>query len=176
MRAVMQAKAGDHEGLRYLYLTYADSVYGYVCSIVRDEHEAEDVTQHVFAKLITALQRYEQRSMPFSAWILRVAHNVAIDHVRAKRGIPCEYVPQEHWEADDQAFDRLSSLRVALSEVPEDQRRVLLMRHVLGLSPLEIATRLGKSENAVNGLHHRGRRSMQEALRRLGMEPATAAA
>ena len=59
--------------MRMLYLRYADNVYGYVCSIVRDEHEAEDVTQQVFAKLMTAIARYEPRSVPFSAWILRIS-------------------------------------------------------------------------------------------------------
>ena len=90
--AVARAKDGDADALRFLYLRYADNVYGYVCSIVRDEHEAEDVTQHIFAKLLTALARYEPRVVPFSAWILRVAHNAAIDHVRARRPVPFEEV------------------------------------------------------------------------------------
>src|SRR3712207_5099413 len=83
--AAVRAKAGDQDALRFLYLRYADNVYGYVCSIVRDEHDAEDVTQQVFAKLSGALGRYEPRAVPFSAWILRVAHNAAIDFVRARR-------------------------------------------------------------------------------------------
>src|SRR5215204_4737052 len=74
--AVALAKAGDQEALRFLYLRYADNVYGYVRGIVRDDHEAEDVTQHVFAKLMTILPKYERRSVPFAAWILRVARNV----------------------------------------------------------------------------------------------------
>src|ERR687883_523103 len=90
--AVAHAKKGDADALRFLYLRYADNVYGYICSIVRDEHEAEDVTQHIFAKLLTALDRYEPRVVPFSAWILRVAHNAAIDHMRARRPVPCEEV------------------------------------------------------------------------------------
>src|SRR3712207_5827029 len=88
--AAIRAKTGDQDALRFLYLRYADNVFGYVCSIVRDEHDAEDVTQQVFAKMTTALGRYEPRAVPFSAWILRVAHNAAIDHVRARRAIPCE--------------------------------------------------------------------------------------
>src|SRR3954453_23104165 len=60
--AVARAKAGDQDALRFLYLRFADNVYGYVCSIVRDEHDAEDVTQQVFAKLPAALGRYEPRA------------------------------------------------------------------------------------------------------------------
>src|SRR6266542_5398541 len=71
LRAVARAKTGDREALRYLYVRYADNVYGYVLSIVRDQHDAEDVTQHVFGKLMTAIVKYEPRGVPFSAWILR---------------------------------------------------------------------------------------------------------
>src|SRR3954452_5511691 len=53
LSAVVGAKAGDADAIRFLYLRYADNVYGYVCSIVRDEHEGEDVTQQIFAKLLT---------------------------------------------------------------------------------------------------------------------------
>ena len=88
--AVARAKDGDADALRFLYLRYADNVYGYVCSIVRDEHEAEDITQHIFAKLLTSLERYEPRVVPFSAWVLRVAHNAAIDHMRSRRPVPHE--------------------------------------------------------------------------------------
>src|SRR3954463_1258182 len=88
LAAVVRAKQGCDDAMRLLYLRYADNVYGYVCSIVRDEHEAEDVTQQIFAKLLTALPKDEPRGVPFSAWILRVAHNAAIDHVRARREVP----------------------------------------------------------------------------------------
>src|SRR5690242_429579 len=90
--AVARAKEGDREAIRFLYLRYADNVFGYVRSIVHDEYEAEDVTQHVFAKLILVIGKYEQRSVPFTAWMLRLARNVAIDHVRRRRAIPCEEV------------------------------------------------------------------------------------
>src|SRR4051794_21376215 len=72
-RAIAQAKAGDSEGLHYLYVRYADDVLRFVASFVRDHHEAEDITQNVFAKLMTAIKKYEQREVPFDAWILRVA-------------------------------------------------------------------------------------------------------
>ena len=86
--AAIRAKAGDQDALRFLYLRYSDNVYGYICSIMRDEHDAEDVTQQVFAKLTSALGRYEPRAVSFSAWILRVSHNAAIDSVRACRAVP----------------------------------------------------------------------------------------
>src|SRR5437660_7722913 len=65
--AVARAKEGDHEALRYLYVSYSNNIYGYVRSIVRDDHEAEDVTQQVFAKLMTTLPKYDDRGTPFFA-------------------------------------------------------------------------------------------------------------
>src|ERR1700739_2349694 len=90
--AVARAKEGDREALRFLYVSYSHNIYGYVRSIVRDDHEAEDVTQHVFAKLMTTLVKYDDRGVPFFAWLLRLARNVAIDHLRSNRLTPTEKV------------------------------------------------------------------------------------
>jgi hypothetical protein len=88
-QAIRRAQEGDREALGFLYSRYADSVYGYVRSIVHDAQEAEDVTQQVFAKLIHVIGKYEEREVPFFTWILRVARNLAFDHLRRQRTIPC---------------------------------------------------------------------------------------
>jgi RNA polymerase sigma-70 factor, ECF subfamily len=164
--AVARAKDGDADALRFLYLRYADNVYGYVCSIVRDEFEAEDVTQQIFAKLMTALPRYEARVVPFSAWILRVAHNAAIDHVRARRPVPLEEVHPPDSVGDDGAGsrERFADLRLALDALPAEQRDVIVLRFLVGLTPREIAERMGRSEDAVHGLQHRGRRRLRSEM------------
>jgi RNA polymerase sigma-70 factor, ECF subfamily len=162
--AAARAKEGDGDALRFLYLSYADNVYGYVCSIVRDEYEAEDVTQHIFAKLTTALRHYEPRLVPFSAWILRVAHNAAIDHVRARRPVPIAEVAPPDAEHDETGRERFADLRVALDSLPREQRDVLMLRFLVGLSPREVAERLGRSEDAVHGLQHRGRRRLRSEM------------
>jgi RNA polymerase sigma-70 factor (ECF subfamily) len=61
----------------------------------------------------------------------------------------------------------------ALAALPEDQRTVVVLRHLVGLTPGEIAERLGRSENSIHGLHHRGRRAAQQELRRLECGPVT---
>jgi RNA polymerase sigma-70 factor, ECF subfamily len=174
MRAIARAKTGDMDALHYLYVRYADSVQGYVRSIVGDHHEAEDVTQNVFAKLMTAIRKYEQRNVPFSAWILRVARNAALDHVRARRLVPCEEVRASEEGHEEAGFDRVQSLREALERLPAEQREVLVLRHVAGLSPGEIANRLEKTEGSIHGLHHRGRGALREALEELEAAPVTA--
>jgi RNA polymerase sigma-70 factor (ECF subfamily) len=172
-QAVVRAKQGDREALRFLYVHYADHVYGYVSSIVRDEYEAEDVTQHVFAKLMTVLPKYEPRQVPFSAWILRVARNVAVDHLRQRRPVPCEEVRElEVREEDDETTRHRSlGLRDALASLPEDQRQVVVMRHLIGLTPGEIAGRLGRTEPSIHGLHHRGRGALRSALAEMECGP-----
>ena len=172
-RAVAAAQRGDHDAQRFLYLRFADHVYGYVRAIIRDDHEAEDVTQLVFAKLLRVLDRYEPAGVPFSRWLLRLAHNAAVDHLRAVRTVPVAEVRPVEEPDDDDAGERLRSLRLALEAVPDDQRQVLVLHHVAGLSAPEIAERLGRTPSSVHSLHHRGRRTLRAALVELGAGPVT---
>jgi len=172
--AVECAQAGDSEGLHFLYVRFAPDVQRFVNSLVKDHHEAEDITQNVFAKLMTAIKKYEQREVPFVAWIMRVARNAALDHMRARRAIPAEEVRIADSGQAQTGLERGRDLRHALEMLPEDQREVLILRHIAGLSPVEIAATLKKSESSVHGLHHRGRRSLQEKLSELGAAPVVA--
>jgi RNA polymerase sigma-70 factor (ECF subfamily) len=173
-RAVIALKQGERSALHFLYVRYSDDVRGFVGSIVRDEYDAEDITHYVFAKLITAIHRYEPREVPFAAWILRVSRNAALDHLRARRQIPFEEVRTCNEGHEQVGFDRSQSLREAFRRLPHDQREVLVLRHIAGLSPSEIARRIGKTESSVHGLHHRGRSALQDALRELDAVPVIA--
>jgi len=171
--AIARAKEGDRDALRLLYVRYSDNVYGYLRSIVRDDQEAEDLTQQVFLKLITVIVKYEDHGVPFSGWLLRLARNVALDHLRRRRPTPTEDVLGRDSHADEGAHQHAQDLHDALASLPEEQRSVMVMRHVVGLSPPEIAERMGRSESSIHGLHHRGRRALQQELTRLGAAPAT---
>jgi RNA polymerase sigma-70 factor (ECF subfamily) len=173
-QAIERAKAGDSEGLHFLYVRYAPDVQRYIASFVRDQHEAEDITQNVFAKLMTAIRKYEQRDVPFAAWIMRVSRNAALDHMRSRRAVPTEEVRVTDDNHAQTSTDLSRDLRRALEDLPEDQREVLILRHIAGLSPLEIAATLQKSESSVHGLHHRGRRALQTNLTELGAAPVVA--
>ena len=175
-KAVARAKAGDMSAIHFLYVRFADDVFGYVKSIVHDSHEAEDITQNVFAKLSTAIRKYEPRQVPFTAWILRVARNAAVDNLRARRQIPFEEVRTDDDGHDQLGFERSQSLRDALWRLPDEQREVLVLRHLVGLTPLEIAGRLGKTEGSIHGLHHRGRSALQLALLEMAAGPVVASA
>lgn len=175
-KAVVAAQAGDMDAIRFLYLRYKDNVYGYVLSIVREPHEAEDATQQVFMKLISAIHRYQPRAVPFTAWILRVARNIAIDHLRQRRAVPCEEVFEPTRLLDDAGREYRWGLELALDTLPKEQRDVVVLRHLVGLSPGEIAERLERTESSIHGLHHRGRVALRRELADLDCAPAAKAA
>ena len=175
-RAIAATKAGDTSALHFLYVRFADDVRTYVQSVVGNPHDAEDITQNVFAKLMRAIRKYEQREVPFAAWILRVARNAALDHLRARRLVPCEEVRTSDEGYEQVGFERSQLLRAALERLPEEQREVLVLRHIAGLSPGEIAKRLQKSEGSIHGLHHRGRGALRAALIELDAVPVVAVA
>jgi RNA polymerase sigma-70 factor (ECF subfamily) len=174
-RIVLAARAGDRDAMRQLYVLHVAAVHAHVLRIVGDVNDADDVTQQVFAKLLTGLDRYRPGEAPFVGWVLRVAHNAAIDHVRRVRAVPCEEVEEAEARDDRRAEEARSSLQAALASLPRDQRDVLLLTHLVGLSPREIADLLGRSVRSVHGLHYRGRAAARLALNDLGSAPIVAA-
>jgi RNA polymerase sigma-70 factor (ECF subfamily) len=183
-RVVRSAQYGNRDALAFLYARYADDICAYLVSLVGDEHEAEDLTQQVFAKLMRVIGKYQARpDVPFRGWLMRVARNIAFDHMRGQRAVPYAEVRTASEEASGTVGAGSSStgaaewsreLREALAALPEDQREVLVLRHLAGLSPGEIALRTGRSEGSIHGLHHRGRRALQADLRSRGLAPVTA--
>jgi RNA polymerase sigma-70 factor (ECF subfamily) len=172
-QAIARAQEGDCTATEYCYVRFAGEVHRYVRSIVRDAHDAEDVTQNVFMKLFGCLESYDESRAPFSAWLLRIARNAALDHLRQRRAVPCDELAARRSAVTKQDPDASATLRDAFETLPDQQRLVLFLRHVLGLSPDEIAHELGRTPASVNGLQHRGRSALKAALRRAEMTPAT---
>ena len=116
-RAIEREAAG-RGALRFLYVRFADDVCNYIQTIVGDRHAAEDITQTLFSQLLRKMQHYESREVPFKGWLLRVAHNAAVDHVRARRMIPFEEVRDRDVRFDETGIERGRSLRQALERLP----------------------------------------------------------
>src|SRR4051794_10195928 len=131
--ATERARNGDDDALRLIYLLYADNVFGYVVAIVHDDHDAEDITSEVFARLPRALTHYKVSATPFAAWLLRVARNAALDHLRAQRSVPLAEVHATGETAELHARERLEGLTAAFAALPDDQRQGMLLR--LGARP-----------------------------------------
>jgi RNA polymerase sigma-70 factor (ECF subfamily) len=172
--AVARVKEGDRTALRFLYLRYGEDVRRYVNSIVRNYHDAEDVTQSVFLKLMSVIQAYQPRAVPFAAWLLRVARNAALDSLRAKRALPSDDIRIVDEGQDYAALEQRESLKRALARLPHEQREVLVLRYVAGLPPREIADLLHKTHSSIHGLQHRGRRALKAALEEMEATPVTA--
>jgi RNA polymerase sigma-70 factor (ECF subfamily) len=156
-----------------LYARYSRGIYGYIRSIVGDAHEAEDITQQVFLKLMTAGTASNPAPTHFSAWLLRVARNAALDSLR--RTSRTLVLDPQTWAPAGVAPDEETrrSLEEALALLSRGQRDVLLLRDLLGLTPHEAAELLGKSDGAVHMLHHRARRAVQAELTGCGSAPST---
>jgi RNA polymerase sigma-70 factor (ECF subfamily) len=169
--AITGAREADEDALRLLYLLYADDVYSVVLGVLRHPHDAEDVTSEVFARLPRALARYSPGTAPFAAWLRRVARNAALDHIRGQRAVPVAEVYAADAVTEDPRPERLDALRSALKTLPTDQRRVVLLRFVAGLTPAEVAHELGRSEDAVHALQHRARRRLSSDLAAMGASP-----
>src|SRR5258707_15236317 len=94
-RLVGLAQNGDREALEALYLLHFDRIYSYLHLSVGNRHDAEDLTTQTFLKMLEAIGRFRWQSAPFSAWLFRIAHNLAMDHFRAsRRWQPEEEVPE----------------------------------------------------------------------------------
>ncbi len=173
-RLVALATEGDEEALQLLCARYSPRVYSFLLPIIRDQHETEDVTQLVFIRLLAKLHLYRPGQASFESWLMKVARNVALDHLRRRRAIPSEMV--ERGEAGGAAGAGLArSLLDAIDSLPADQRSVVILRHVVGLSPGEIATRLGRTEPSVHGLHNRARSALRAKLCELDCLPSVSA-
>ena len=168
---VDRAQKGDREALEELYLIHFDRIYSYLHVSVGNRHEAEDLTTQTFLKMLESIGKFRWRSAPFSAWLFRIAHNLAMDHFRAsRRWQPEEEVPEpEPDEATSaeagalQSIGRKSMLEL-IEELSPEQQQVLTLKFLFNFANAEAATILGKSEGAIKSLQHRALASLQKQI------------
>jgi RNA polymerase sigma-70 factor (ECF subfamily) len=158
---VRAAKSGDASAFGELYERYRDAIYRYCLSRTGTAHDAEDLTSDVFVKALHSLDRYQERGLPFVAFLYRIARNAAIDRSRTLKQplsvdeLVIEPASRQNVEAEATlAVDR-SILIAALTKLKKDHRDVIVMRFIEGYSALEVAAALGKTEGAVRTLQHR---------------------
>jgi RNA polymerase sigma-70 factor (ECF subfamily) len=170
-RLVERGQQGDRDALEELYLVHFDRIYSYLHMSVGNRHDAEDLTTQTFLKMLESIGKFRFRSAPFSAWLFRIAHNLAMDHFRAaRRWQPEEEVPeppgQEELSAEDEAMHSIgrASMLELIDELSPEQRQVLTLKFVFNFGNGEVATILGKTEGAVKSLQHRALVSLQKQL------------
>ena len=170
-KLVERAQAGDRDALEELYLLHFDRIYSYLHMSVGNRHDAEDLTTQTFLKMLESIKRFRWQSVPFSAWLFRIAHNLAMDHFRANRRVqPEEDVPEPHGSEQVSAeFEAMRSIgRQSMMEMIEglspEQQQVLTLKFVFSFGNAEVASILGKTEGAVKSLQHRALASLQKQL------------
>ena len=168
---VERAQAGDRAALEELYLIHFDRIYSYLHVTVGNRHDAEDLTTQTFLKMLEAIGKFRWQSAPFSAWLFRIAHNLAMDHFRAnKRWQPEEDVPEP--EPDDSTSAEAGALesigRTSMLDLIDglslEQQQVLTLKFVFNFANAEAASILGKTEGAIKSLQHRALVSLQKQI------------
>ena len=175
-------RAGDPDAVGTVYVTLADRLLGYLMARVPDRATAEDLLEATFVELLQNGRSIRGGAAAIKVWLFRAAHFNALDHLRkVKRQAEDFYDDMTHVDREDPALgpddlalvdDVVRQVRAAMLHLSEDQRQVLLLRYVGGLTAPEAATVLGKTDGAVRSLQHRGERTLARLLGDDGAAPS----
>lgn len=170
-RLVDRAQQGDRAALEELYLIHFDRIYSYLHMTVGNRHDAEDLTTQTFLKMLESIGRFRWQAAPFSAWLFRIAHNLSMDHFRARRRWqPEENVPEppgsEEPSAELEAMQSLGrqSMLELIDTLSPEQQQVLTLKFVFNFPNADVAKILDKTEGAVKSLQHRALASLQKQI------------
>lgn len=167
---VADARRGDEPAFTELYRRYADRVYRFCLFRVSRPADAEDLMQQTFVRAIEALPRYEERGLPFGAWLFRIARNAVTDFQRASR----DHVDLDALtlvgadpsiEDDTDGLAERDSLLGALAKLTPDQREVLSYRFFADLSARETGRLMDRDEATIRGLQARALGALRRQFR-----------
>lgn len=172
---VARAKDGDAEAFAGLYDRYVDRVYGYVHRRVRHRQVAEDLTADVFLRAYRGLPRFEWHGVDPAAWLLTIARNRVIDHVRSapvrlERARDVAPDEPDHGVDDDPervtvGRDMTRALGEALEALSPDHREVIELRFVHDCSVAVTAKVMGRSVDATKALQYRALKALAAEVR-----------
>jgi RNA polymerase sigma-70 factor (ECF subfamily) len=172
VRLIDRARRGDELAFADLYGQFFDRVHKYLVIALGDPEDARDAAQQVFLKVFRALPRYEERGLPFRAWLFRITRNQALDQgVRDReRARPTDPHALSEYQDSQTRSESLSAgfggppLAELLRRLPETQRRVLGLRFAADLAPDEIADLTGSTPDAVRHIQKRALASLAKML------------
>ena len=155
----------DRAAFGELYDHYLLRVYAFCRLHSATREEAEDLTAETFERALRAIARYEERGMPFSAWLLRIAANAAADRARrAGRASNPDGVTAREAENQVARWEEALWMRGHVESLPRDQREVVRLRFYEDRSFLDVAAAMGRSEGAVKQLLRRALAALRLAL------------
>jgi RNA polymerase sigma-70 factor, ECF subfamily len=174
---IQKARSGDTDAFGRLYEANAPAVFRFLYAHLDDRLDAEDLTEETFLRVWQALPGYREQGAPFGGFLFRVARNVLYDHYRQTRRRPSSAMDRDF--VDDQQPDpavvvpehlERREMHRVMGALREDQRLVLSLRFLAGLSPEETAQAMGRSAGSIRVLQHRA----LAALRKLLVRPEEA--
>ena len=167
---VQRAVRRDAAAFGQLYELHLDAIYRYIYYRVGNATEAEDLTEQVFLKAWEHMGAYDDRGLPFAAWLYRMAHNLVIDYRRTRKVAEplSEFLVEKSAGPQETVELRLEMAEVAaaLRRLSPDYQQIILLRFVQGCSHAEAAAVMGKSEGALRALQCRALASLHEALQK----------
>lgn len=152
-RHLVEAAQRDPRRFAEIYELHFHRVYAYVLRRVQRREEAEDLTSEVFHHALAKIKSFEWRGVPFSAWLMRIAANVITDRWRGTRD--SETVPEDLEDSEAEDIEQCALLSQLVQGLPQDQKRVVLLRFVEQKSIKEIASELKRTEGAIKQLQFR---------------------
>ncbi len=166
-RVLIEAAQQDPGRFAELYELNFHRVYAYVACRVQDRSQRQDLTAHVFQQALANIGKFKWRGAPFVAWLYRIAANAIADQARkqSRETAETELATNPSVDADLEQVERRTRLFRAVEALPEDQRRVILLRFAEEKSIREIAADLNRSEGAVKQLQFRGLENLRTRLR-----------
>jgi RNA polymerase sigma-70 factor (ECF subfamily) len=163
---VRRVQEFDGQAWDELYNAYFPKMYRYLYLHTGDREAAEDLAAEVFEEACKGIHRFRFRGIPLSSWLYRVAHNVMVDWKRRRKRIPQVGIGDV---AGPDHLDRVAArdeLAQAMSGLTQEQRHVLVLRHVEGHSAASAGEIMGKKENAIRALEFRALASLRRAMSR----------
>lgn len=158
-----RAIQGDHEAFGMLYEQYVERIFNYVYYRTGNQHDAEDLTAKVFFRAMRRIPQYQERGLPISAWLYRIAHNLVANWHR-DRGRRPEisldegYASISHSEQPEVTMLQLEEhdhlLRI-IRDLPPERQQLIILKFVEHMSNAEIGQIMGRTEGAVKSLYHR---------------------
>jgi RNA polymerase sigma-70 factor (ECF subfamily) len=165
---VHRAMRKDAAAFGQLYELHLDSIYRYIYYRVGNAAEAEDLTEQVFLKAWEHIGGYDDRGLPFAAWLYRMAHNQVIDYRRTRKvAEPLSDLLVEKTAGPEETAERhmeMAEVAAALRSLSPDQQQIIILRFVQGCTHAEAAAIMGRSEGALRALQCRALTSLHDAL------------
>lgn len=167
-----QAAGGDDYAFGMLYERYVTRIYNYVYYRTGNQFDAEDLTARVFLRAMKHIQNYQDRGIPFSAWLYRIAHNLVANWHRdnsRRQEIALEdtYVlphGREHPETSLLRNEEQDALLAIIRQLPPERQQLLILKFVEHLSNAEIGQIMGRTEGAIKSLYHRTLLSLRDNM------------